>query len=297
MPPKPSGKQLQKQKAKVVEDKTFGMKNKKGAKAQQFVEQIERQADANIAAIRGRNNADAEERRRAKAEKEEYDRQMAILFRGTVAPVNVSKTFIVADAKHAFVEHVEEEVKEKKKDRDTYEVYIEETEGSILEDDLEKERLALPEGGTPLTFETFVAWKKAKLVRLQVAEEEKAKADAAGPKKGKGVSGRQLFETRQDLFVDDDEAEVAYDRSDLEGVDIFDVDVTGTSIALKKREGGGAVGGAAAMDGVDEEGEEDDGSDGDASSDAGGGGAAAVAVAIQENLFLEEDVELPEDFE
>ena len=29
---------------------------------------------------------------------------------------------IVADAKHAFVEHVEEEVKEKKKDRDTYEV-------------------------------------------------------------------------------------------------------------------------------------------------------------------------------
>ncbi len=32
------------------------------------------QADANIAAIRGRNNADAEERRRAKAEKEEYDR-------------------------------------------------------------------------------------------------------------------------------------------------------------------------------------------------------------------------------
>jgi hypothetical protein len=30
--------------------------------------------------------------------------------------------FIVADAKHAFVEHVEEEVKEKKKDRETYEV-------------------------------------------------------------------------------------------------------------------------------------------------------------------------------
>jgi hypothetical protein len=58
----------------------------------------------------------------------------------------------------------------------------------------------------------------------------------------------QLFETRQDLFVDDDEAEVisfrmcfcsflraslaakvAYERSDLEGVDIFDVDVTGNS--------------------------------------------------------------------
>lgn len=294
MPPKASGKQLQKQKQKVVEDKTFGMKNKKGAKAQQFVEQIERQADANIAAVRGRN-ADQEERRRAKAEKEEYDRQMALLFRGTVAPVNVSKTVIVADAKHAFVEHVEEEVKEKKKDRDTYEVFIEETENSLLEDDLEKERLALPEGGTPLTFETFVAWKRAKLERLQAAEEEKAKADASGPKKGKGVSGRQLFETRQDLFVDDDEAEVAYERSDLDGVDIFDVDVTGTSIALKKREGGGAcAGGGAALAGLEEE---DEASDDDESSDAGGGGAAAVSMAIQENLFLDDDVELPEDFE
>ena len=30
------------------------------------------------------------------------------------------------------------------------------------------QRLALPEGGTPLTFDTFVAWKKAKLERLQV---------------------------------------------------------------------------------------------------------------------------------
>ena len=66
-------------------------------------------------------------------------------------------------------------------------MYIEETENSILEDDLEKEartsspppfaishpdvllqRLALPEGGTPLTFETFVAWKRAKLERVQV---------------------------------------------------------------------------------------------------------------------------------
>jgi hypothetical protein len=95
---------------------------------------------------------------------------------------------IVADAKHAFVEHVEEEVKEKKKDRDTYEVscgddlaasafsrltaqhirlllffalllvltstvqvYIEETENSVLEDDLEKEvPLLLASSPSPL---------------------------------------------------------------------------------------------------------------------------------------------------
>ena len=71
----------------------------------------------------------------------------------------------------------------------------------------------------------------------------------------------------------------------------------GTSIALKKREGGGAfAGGGAALAGLEEE--EDDAGDDDASSDAGGGGgAAAVGMAIQENLFLDEDVELPEDFE
>ena len=146
----------------------------------------ELQADANIAAIRGRN-IDAEERRRAKAEKEEYDRcnpqlqlcccsmllacasaSAGFLFDGAAAgrwqfcsgqrrrwstslkrcavhrssaqphtsnfkpqtqnfkPQSPCDTcqFIVADTKHAFVEHVEEEVKEKKKDRDTYEVRV-----------------------------------------------------------------------------------------------------------------------------------------------------------------------------
>jgi hypothetical protein len=127
--------------------------------------------------------------------------------------------------------------------------------------------------------------------------------------------------------------QVAYERNDLDGVDIFDVDVTGfpplphfllipivvasffalgmaitaastvhalsppgTSIALKKREGGGAAsGGGAALEGLEEEDDGSEGSDDDAVF--GGGGAAAVAVAIQENLFLDEDVELPDDLE
>ena len=49
MPPKkkepkgPSNKTIQKEKAKVVEDKTFGLKNKKGAKNQKFIQQVEKQ--------------------------------------------------------------------------------------------------------------------------------------------------------------------------------------------------------------------------------------------------------------
>lgn len=48
MPPKkapaaPSKKAEQKKKEKVIEDKTFGLKNKKGAKTQKFIAQVEKQ--------------------------------------------------------------------------------------------------------------------------------------------------------------------------------------------------------------------------------------------------------------
>lgn len=47
MPPKnsaaPSKKTEQKKKEKIIEDKTFGLKNKKGAKTQKYVQQITNQ--------------------------------------------------------------------------------------------------------------------------------------------------------------------------------------------------------------------------------------------------------------
>merc|ERR1712117_512117 len=48
MPPKkaanaPSKKTEQKKKEKVIEDKTFGLKNKKGSKQQKFIAQVEKQ--------------------------------------------------------------------------------------------------------------------------------------------------------------------------------------------------------------------------------------------------------------
>ena len=47
MPPKkdnkPSKKTEMKKKEKTIEDKTFGMKNKKGAKSQKFIAQVEKQ--------------------------------------------------------------------------------------------------------------------------------------------------------------------------------------------------------------------------------------------------------------
>jgi hypothetical protein len=47
MPPKkqsaPNKKTVEKKKDKVIEDKTFGLKNKKGKKQQQFVKQVTNQ--------------------------------------------------------------------------------------------------------------------------------------------------------------------------------------------------------------------------------------------------------------
>lgn len=52
MPPKPqkpstSKKVEEKKKQKIVEDKTFGMKNKKGAKAQKLIQQLQKQVSLN----------------------------------------------------------------------------------------------------------------------------------------------------------------------------------------------------------------------------------------------------------
>ncbi|RCN43583.1 hypothetical protein ANCCAN_10426 [Ancylostoma caninum] len=63
MPPKqqPSKKAEQKRREKVIEDKTFGLKNKKGAQNQKYVQQIQNQ-------LRN-NNARAEQAKAAEAKK------------------------------------------------------------------------------------------------------------------------------------------------------------------------------------------------------------------------------------
>lgn len=54
MPPKKAGnkeskKTVEKKRDKIVEDKTFGLKNKKGAKTQKYIEQVQKQVKGNLA--------------------------------------------------------------------------------------------------------------------------------------------------------------------------------------------------------------------------------------------------------
>ncbi|KAF6202671.1 hypothetical protein GE061_003071 [Apolygus lucorum] len=82
MPPKakpaaPGKKAEAKKKEKVIEDKTFGLKNKKGAKQQKFIQQVEKQVKTG--GIAPRKLADPKEKDKDAKLKEQ--KEMALLFR------------------------------------------------------------------------------------------------------------------------------------------------------------------------------------------------------------------------
>lgn len=83
-----------------------------------------------------------------------------------------------------------------------------EEEPEPLEDKIERERLALPAGGTPVTLETFKAWKerKEKARLLAVEQERQTEAKKTGGKGLHVLSGKDLFTYDPSLFVDDEGA-------------------------------------------------------------------------------------------
>jgi hypothetical protein len=97
-----------------------------------------------------------------------------------------------------------------------------------LEDEVEAQRqikvaeLKASGKGTPVTPETFAAWKESK--RKRKAEEEKKLVEAELKKKkgGKGLSvlsGRALYEYKRDLFLDDEAATEGLEFGDQDDED------------------------------------------------------------------------------
>lgn len=87
-----------------------------------------------------------------------------------------------------------------------------------ITESIEEQRASLPPGGTPVTEESFRAWKKArdekKAAEIKAKVEEEAKR-SGGVRDNKGISGRALFTFDPSLFVDDANADDdAYTRSD-----------------------------------------------------------------------------------
>ncbi|KAM0728347.1 Zinc finger CCCH domain-containing protein 15-like protein [Formica fusca] len=89
MPPKkapaPSKKADQKKKEKVIEDKTFGIKNKKGAKQQKFIQQVEKQVKSG--GVNPRKIEDPTTKKLEKEKKLKEQKELALIFK----PVQTQK--------------------------------------------------------------------------------------------------------------------------------------------------------------------------------------------------------------
>jgi len=165
-----------------------------------------------------------------------------------------------------------------------------------IEEIIEERRAALPPGGTPVTLDTFKAWKeKREAERLAQVESDRQKnVKDKGGKGLVGMSGKDLFTYDASLFVDDDGA-VSADEYDERDED-----------AESEDDNGRTKGAAAELAEEDDEGDEneqdgeDDGEEGEggepASSSGARGSDQAPAEAINAKLFMDEG-DLPDDLD
>jgi hypothetical protein len=229
-----SKKALQKKKEKLLEDKTFGLKNKnKSAKVQQFVQSTTKaiQNSGTDAQTRAREHALKEEKAAKKAYKKAKEAEQAALF---------GEALLAVSKKGAGQKFAKDEGKVEAKGRDyddgtqkkggtshamklMYQMDAQEMEDKLkedpnyiptLEDKVEAQRQAkLKElkasgvKGTPVTEETFKAWQDRKRKRKVVQIKKLVEAEMKKKKGGKGLSvlsGRELYNYKKELFKDQD---------------------------------------------------------------------------------------------
>eukprot|EP00441_Pelagodinium_beii_P031883 CAMPEP_0197624896 /NCGR_PEP_ID=MMETSP1338-20131121/4400_1 /TAXON_ID=43686 ORGANISM="Pelagodinium beii, Strain RCC1491" /NCGR_SAMPLE_ID=MMETSP1338 /ASSEMBLY_ACC=CAM_ASM_000754 /LENGTH=353 /DNA_ID=CAMNT_0043195149 /DNA_START=31 /DNA_END=1090 /DNA_ORIENTATION=+ len=150
-----------------------------------------------------------------------------------------------------------------------------------IEEIIEERRAALPPGGTPVTLETFKAWKETReaerLAQVETDRQKSAKKD--GTKGLVGMSGRDLFTYDASLFVDDDGAVSAdeYDEREEDPEDDEDDDGKTRGVAAELAE-----------DNEEDEGETEEEGGEPASSSGAKGSEEAPTGPINETLFMDE---------
>ena len=267
----PSKKTENKIKEKIIEDKTFGLKNKnKSAVVQKYVKGVQQQVKG---VAKGGEQARIAEQLHSKEEKKKAQADQALLASLFKTVVDMPKgqdpkSIICSYYKSGLCQkgdkckfsHDLSSVPEKQEKIDLYkdsrsiiseitcqffleavekdrygwfwkcpngdeciyrhalpegyvinkeEVKIEadEEEKPPLEEELDKERRALPIGMKPVSHEEFMAWVEE---NMRKREEEKIESR----KHLKGVSGKALFETNAGLFQDDEDAFEDYKRDE-----------------------------------------------------------------------------------
>lgn len=196
MPPKAKKvtKGEEKKKAKVVEDKTFGLKNKnRSAQVQKFVQSTQKQHMGDVMARKSAATAEKIAKKEAKATKEAELKALGLL---PDAPKKDEAQFKSSAEAEDYLWTAED-----------FDYVADET---TLEEQLQKELDQLREDlatgkkkGTPVNPETFAAWEEK---RRKEAEKALRKAQATFKKTGGGMTGRALFEFDATLFKDDEGA-------------------------------------------------------------------------------------------
>eukprot|EP00184_Porphyridium_aerugineum_P007765 CAMPEP_0184705926 /NCGR_PEP_ID=MMETSP0313-20130426/35980_1 /TAXON_ID=2792 /ORGANISM="Porphyridium aerugineum, Strain SAG 1380-2" /LENGTH=280 /DNA_ID=CAMNT_0027167405 /DNA_START=88 /DNA_END=930 /DNA_ORIENTATION=+ len=206
MPPKgPNKKDLEKQKQKLVEEKTFGLKNKgKSKKVQQYVQQVNQQADQQVRQkITGTNKSRAQ--LEAEAAKHQSKKE---LLEARLKELEILGQVVDDSKKPKTKEQLakeEEDRKRREEEEERRRIALLPVEDQI---EIERERIVTK---TPVTLELFLAWKKKKAedrIRKNSEFKEKRTRNLSKAEKAKGVgmTGKDLFAFNAQVFVDDEEA-------------------------------------------------------------------------------------------
>ena len=199
MPPKKSKKNLEKEKQKIVEDKTFGLKNKnKSKKVQKYVDTVKKQAQQQVDGPRKRASS-------ATGSSSSMSSAQQALMAARLAELNMMSQPVKGKEKKLSPEEAERIRLEEEAEAERIRIA-----NLPVEDQIEEERVKL-DRKTPVTLELFLDWKKRK---AKEREEKQAVERAAAQKglskaeraRGQGLTGRELFEMHENLFVDDEEA-------------------------------------------------------------------------------------------
>lgn len=228
---KESKKNEGKKKNKLIEDKTFGLKNKKNsAKVQEYVQSVTR----NIA-----NSGDPKERKKQELAKMKKASQKAMkkavldernaLFGEALLAVK-TKTSIktkggLIESKGRDADEPKAKGGQSKAMKMMFQMDAKEMEEALLsdpnyvrtiEDEVELQRQkkladlkANGIKGTPITEASFKEWQERKRIAKQEKVKKMVQMELKKKKGGKGLSvlsGRDLFEYKRDLFKDDDDA-------------------------------------------------------------------------------------------
>ena len=245
---KASKKAEQKAKQRVIEDRTFGLKNKnKSKKVQAHIQSVTK----NVMNSGDRRQRQLEEQRkkqradmkaRKKAAKEEQD---ALFGAALLAIGNKKTTSQKAGKAEAKGRDADDDGNKKGTSRAMkmmYQMDAKEMEERLkedpnyvptLEDKIEAERqkkvaeLKKSGKGTKVTPETFAAWQEKKRKRRAEAAKKLVEAEMKKKKGGKGLavlSGRDLYEYKKDLFNVASEEATAGDKKEEAKTEEADVE-------------------------------------------------------------------------